>query len=96
MCRSSDVSRTDVRKTVETIVMNLIKDTDKYKLGKTMVFFRAGQVAYMEKLRNERRMALGLLIQKSVRACVHRKKYLKLRNMVISMQAAARGSLARK
>lgn len=37
--------------TCKIILEKCIKDPDKYQYGNTMIFFRAGQVAYLEKLR---------------------------------------------
>ncbi|OQV26087.1 Unconventional myosin-Vb [Hypsibius exemplaris] len=96
MCRSKEIDRTNIRKTVEIIVTKLIDDRDKYKFGKTMIFFRAGQVAYMEKLRADRRMACGLIIQKIFRGRAARRKYLEMRRAALAIQTAARGYLARK
>ena len=36
------------------------------KVGKNKLFFRAGQVAYMEKLRSDKLKACGIMIQKNV------------------------------
>lgn len=96
MCRSREVDRKNYRRTVENIVTKLIADPDKYKLGKTMIFFRAGQVAYMEKLRSDKRNAAVLMIQKSFRGWLARRKYIQIRRTVIKIQTMARGFLARR
>ena len=96
MCHSKEIDRSNTRKTVEIIVTKLIEDRDKYKFGKTMIFFRAGQVAYMEKLRAERRMACGLIIQKIFRGRAARRKFLEIQRSVLAIQTAARAYLARK
>lgn len=51
LCHSKDVNRSDIIATCKIILTKCIKDADKYQFGQTMIFFRAGQVAYLEKLR---------------------------------------------
>ncbi|MEQ2209568.1 hypothetical protein XENOCAPTIV_001025, partial [Xenoophorus captivus] len=45
----------------------LIPDTDQYCFGKTKVFFRAGQVAVLERLRSERLRVAAVIIQSHVK-----------------------------
>ena len=71
-------------------------NADKYQLGKTKIFFRAGQVAYLEKLRSSRLRACGVMIQKHVRAWIAHKRYQRVRKSVMLAQRFGRGFLARK
>ena len=64
----------------------LVSDEDKYKLGKTKIFFRAGQVAYMEKLRSEKLRACGVMIQKHVKMWLYRKRYLQKQKAALTIQ----------
>ena len=43
------------------------QDEDKYQFGKTKLFFRAGQVAFMEKMRAGKLRDCGIMIQKHVK-----------------------------
>ncbi|KAI0244855.1 Myosin type-2 heavy chain 1 [Massospora cicadina] len=52
-----------------------LKDPDKYQL----VFFRAGQLAYLEKLRSDKINNTAIFIQKNVRRMLCRRYYLRLR-----------------
>ncbi|TPX57088.1 hypothetical protein SpCBS45565_g08273 [Spizellomyces sp. 'palustris'] len=79
-----------------SIVNKVISEEDKYQMGLTKVFFRAGQLAYLEKLRSERQRACVILIQKNVRRAVYRRRYLRMRAAAITIQTAVRGWLARK
>ena len=72
LCHSRDVNRKDYRSTAESIVSKLIDDEERYRFGKTKLFFRAGQVAYMEKLRGERLRDCGIIIQKHVKGFLYR------------------------
>jgi len=69
---------------------------DKYRFGKTKIFFRAGQVAYLEKLRADKLRACGIMIQKHVRGWLMKNKYQKLRTAAIGVQRFGRGLVARR
>ena len=73
-----------------------LQDEDKYRFGLTKIFFRAGQVAYLERLRSNRLHSSGVLIQKHIRGWLQRKKFVSLRQATIHVQAHARGLLARR
>lgn len=72
------------------------QDEDKFKFGRTKIFFRAGQVAYMEKLRADRLSACGVMIQKHVRMYLHRNRFRTMRKAAITIQKYARGMAARR
>ena len=71
-----------------------LQDSDKYKFGKTKIFFRAGQVAYLEKLRADKLRAACVQIQKTIRCWLARKIYLRLRIATVTIQRYVRGQLA--
>ena len=75
---------------------HLPQDRDKYQFGKTKIFFRAGQVAYLEKLRSDKLRACGVLIQKMVRGWLARTRYTKIRRTVLLVQTYGRGLMARR
>lgn len=72
------------------------KDPDKFQFGRTKIFFRAGQVAYLEKLRADKFRAATIMIQKTVRGWLQRVKYQRLRQAAIVVQRYTRGHLARR
>ncbi|XP_068247179.1 unconventional myosin-Va isoform X6 [Palaemon carinicauda] len=96
LCNSRDIQRNDVRVTCQKIISNMISDEDKFKFGRTKIFFRAGQVAYMEKLRADRLCACGVMIQKNVRMFIHRKRYRTVRNAAMTIQRYTRGLMSRR
>lgn len=69
---------------------------DKYQLGLTKIFFRAGMLAFLENLRTTRLTECAIMIQKNLRCKYYRRKYLEARNSVLLVQALARGYHARR
>ncbi|CAB1331851.1 unnamed protein product [Coregonus sp. 'balchen'] len=55
------------KQTCKTVLQRLIQDSNQYKFGRTKIFFRAGQVAYLEKLRLDLLRRACVTIQKHVR-----------------------------
>lgn len=72
------------------------KGMDKYQLGLTKIFFRAGMLAFLENLRTTRLNDCAIMIQKNLKAKYYRRRYLEAREAVILSQAAARAFIARK
>lgn len=68
-----------------------LQDSNQYKFGRTKIFFRAGQVAYLEKLRLDRLRGACVTIQKHVRGWSQRRKYLHTRQATIVIQQYIRG-----
>ncbi|XP_060770466.1 unconventional myosin-Va [Neoarius graeffei] len=85
----------DMKLTCQNVLEQLIQDADKYQFGKTKIFFRAGQVAYLEKLRADKLRKACVQIQKTIRCWLARKKYLRLRRAAVTMQRYTRGHQAR-
>lgn len=72
------------------------KGMDKYQLGLTKIFFRAGMLAFLENLRTNRLNDCAIMIQKNLKAKYYRKKYLDARASIIAFQATTRAYKARK
>lgn len=96
LCKFKDINRNDMKITCRNILTMYIKNEDMYQYGKTKIFFRAGQVAYLEKLRAEKLRKCCIIMQSTVRAFVWRKKYLRITNSIYNIQRYARGYLARR
>ncbi|XP_076436047.1 unconventional myosin-Va-like isoform X2 [Babylonia areolata] len=96
LAMSKHINKNNMRKTCEAILPSLISDEDKYRFGKTKIFFRAGQVAYLEKLRADKLRACGVMIQKHIRGWLQRKKYRRIRRSTLLLQTFSRGLLARR
>ncbi|XP_075697095.1 unconventional myosin-Vb isoform X2 [Rhinoderma darwinii] len=91
-----DLSQSDKKITCKNLMENLIKDPDKFQFGRTKIFFRAGQVAYLEKLRADKFRAATIMIQKTVRGWLQRLKYKRMKAAAITIQRYTRGYLARR
>uniref|UniRef100_A0A672M6E3 Unconventional myosin-Va-like n=1 Tax=Sinocyclocheilus grahami TaxID=75366 RepID=A0A672M6E3_SINGR len=85
----------DRKLTCQSVLERLVQNKDKYQFGKTKIFFRAGQVAYLEKLRADKLRAACIHIQKTIRCWLARKKYLRIRQAAITLQRYTRGHQAR-
>ena len=72
------------------------KGKDKYQLGLTKIFFRAGMLAFLENLRTNRLNECAVMIQKNLKAKYYRRKYLEARQSIIDLQALTRAFVARQ
>ncbi|KAI8369029.1 P-loop containing nucleoside triphosphate hydrolase protein [Blakeslea trispora] len=80
----------DVKTLCNAILETCIDDPDKFQIGQTKIFFRAGQLAYFEKLRSDRYNACAITLQKNIRRFVYRHRYVRMRELVIQVQAVVR------
>ncbi|PWA30523.1 hypothetical protein CCH79_00015367 [Gambusia affinis] len=85
----------DRKQTCRNLLEKLIKDQQKYQFGKNKIFFRSGQVAYLEKLRSDRLRSACVAIQKTIRCWLARKQYLRMRESAIVIQKHVRARQAR-
>ena len=96
MLVSSEQWGPEIRTLCTRILETTIKDTDKYQVGLTKIFFRAGLLARFEQLRTDRLNQLATLMQKNVRRHLAVKNYTALRKAVIGVQTAWRATLAKR
>uniref|UniRef100_A0A670Z4Y4 Myosin VC n=1 Tax=Pseudonaja textilis TaxID=8673 RepID=A0A670Z4Y4_PSETE len=93
----SELSLTDKKHICKMVLQRLIQDPSQYQFGRTKIFFRAGQVAYLEKVRSDRLRQACIMVQKNIRGWLQRKKLCQLiRVAALTIQAFARGFLARR
>ncbi|KAI8068662.1 P-loop containing nucleoside triphosphate hydrolase protein [Gongronella butleri] len=90
----SKIWASDLPKLCSSILEKTIHDEDKYQVGTTKIFFRAGQLAYLEKLRSDRFDECATLLQKHMRRFVYRTRYLRMQSLALSLQCVARRKLA--
>uniref|UniRef100_A0A803STV2 Myosin VC n=1 Tax=Anolis carolinensis TaxID=28377 RepID=A0A803STV2_ANOCA len=86
-----ELSLTDKKQICKTVLQRLIQDPSQYQFGRTKIFFRAGQVAYLEKLRSDKLRQACIMIQKNMRGWLQRKKFLRIRQAAITIQQYIRG-----
>ncbi|XP_028966308.1 unconventional myosin-Va [Galendromus occidentalis] len=96
LASSKMLKKDDQKQNCAYILDLLLKDPDKFQFGKTKIFFRAGQVAYMEKLRGDKLNRAAITIQKVVKGFVYRRRYLRKINALRGIQRYGRGLLARR
>ncbi|KTW28883.1 hypothetical protein T552_01512 [Pneumocystis carinii B80] len=78
------------------ILEKTVDDSNKYQIGLTKIFFRAGMLAYFEHLRLNRLNECAILIQKNMLSYMYRKRYIRIRKSIILLQNYARGFSIRK
>ncbi|KAI8343918.1 P-loop containing nucleoside triphosphate hydrolase protein [Chlamydoabsidia padenii] len=82
--------KVDDRKLCGAILDAHVTEGDRYQIGLTKIFFRAGQLAYMEKLRTDRWTEVAILIQKNMRRYMARQRYKKIQSFILKVQQLAR------
>uniref|UniRef100_A0A8C6S256 Myosin VC n=1 Tax=Nannospalax galili TaxID=1026970 RepID=A0A8C6S256_NANGA len=86
-----ELSLSDKKEVCKVALHRLIQDSNQYQFGKTKIFFRAGQVAYLEKLRLDKLRQGCIVIQKHVRGWLQRRKFLRERQAALTIQQYFRG-----
>ena len=91
----------DIRPMADAILKKALgqgsnKGLEKYQLGLTKIFFRAGMLAFLENLRITRLNESAIMIQKNLRCKYYRRKYLDTRRSILHLQAWSRGYFARQ
>ncbi|KAK9728893.1 Myosin type-2 heavy chain 1 [Basidiobolus ranarum] len=92
---SSQWSPQDLSKFTMSILQHTINNPDKYQLGLSKVFFRAGQLAYLEKLRSDKLNTSACTIQTNVRGFLARKRYGQLQRSTLLLQTYVRMMFAK-
>nr|XP_056721913.1 unconventional myosin-Vc [Euleptes europaea] len=90
----NELSLNDKKQICKIVLQRLIQDPSQYQFGRTKIFFRAGQVAYLEKLRSDKLRQACVVIQKNIRGWLQRKKFLHIRQAAITIQQYFRGQRA--
>ncbi|XP_070619171.1 unconventional myosin-Vc [Erythrolamprus reginae] len=87
----SELSLVDKKYICRMVLQRLIQDPSQYQFGRTKIFFRAGQVAYLEKVRSDRLRQACIMVQKNIRGWLQRKKFLRVRQAAVIIQQYFRG-----
>ena len=91
-----DTTEDDIVDLCEKILDVTVKDKEKYQIGNTKLFFKAGMLAYLEKLRSDKMYQSSVLIQKKIRAKYYRKIYLDITKSIGLVHNYAQGVISRK
>ncbi|XP_065603387.1 unconventional myosin-Vb-like [Cyrtonyx montezumae] len=87
---------TDAKQSCSLALERLLKDPSTYRCGKSKVFFRAGQVAFLEEQRCRRVRAACTLLQQHLRGWLARRRFGRVRAAAVCLQRYTRGMLARR
>ncbi|KAG1595261.1 hypothetical protein G6F48_000792 [Rhizopus delemar] len=80
----------DINELCRVILQKCVPEKDKYQIGLTKIFFRAGQLAYLEKCRRERWDACTILVQKNAKRLIVRIQYLRKLDLISRLQRVGR------
>lgn len=100
LCHSSQWT-SEIREMCHAILQKALGGTskqrqDKYQLGLTKIFFRAGMLAFLESLRTSRLNECAVMIQKNLRCKFYRRRYLDAHVSIRTVQSLIRGFLTRR
>lgn len=84
------------RDLTQLLLESLVKEQDKYQIGLTKIFFRAGMLAAFEQRRTSRLNELVTIMQKNSRAIHHSRKFQNMRSNTLKVQTWWRMISARK
>ena len=87
---------TSTRAECESILKSVITERDKFQVGISKIFFRAGQVAYLENMRADKMKNSAIQIQACVKGWLQRKKYIKLRKFTLTLQCSIRRFISKQ
>ncbi|KAG1149991.1 hypothetical protein G6F37_006080 [Rhizopus arrhizus] len=80
----------DINELCRVILQKCVPEKDKYQIGLTKIFFRAGQLAYLEKCRRERWDECTILVQKNAKRLIVRIQYLRKLDLISRLQRVGR------
>ncbi|CAH7670146.1 P-loop containing nucleoside triphosphate hydrolase protein [Phakopsora pachyrhizi] len=86
--------KNEVKTICSSILSNTIKEENKYQVGLTKLFFRAGMLAYLEKVRADRINFLVILMQKNFLRTFHRIRFVRMKKAILGVQSVLRKRLA--
>ena len=78
------------------VLESVLSDSDKFQIGLTKVFLRAGQLAFLEKQRIARLNSAAIMLQKNVKCHQVRCRYINMKKVALATQTVFRGYLARR
>lgn len=86
----------DLPQLCKQILEGVVTEEDKYQVGLTKIFFRAGMLANLERVRSNRLRSLVVLMQKNFLRTLHQRKYANLKRATIGLQSQWRKILAQR
>ena len=86
----------EVKSLCGSILAKAIQEEDKYQVGLTKIFFRAGMLAFLESQRSDKLNAMVTLVQKNFRRRMAVKKFQQMKHACIRIQTWWRGIMAQR
>lgn len=86
----------ETRELAADLLNSIITEKDKYQIGLTKIFFRAGMLALFEQKRTDRLNSLVTIMQKNARKVHYQRKYRTMRTNSIQIQSWWRMISARR
>ncbi|EJS41628.1 myo2p [Saccharomyces arboricola H-6] len=93
--KKKETTEEDIISVVKMILGATVKDKSKYQIGNTKIFFKAGMLAYLEKLRSNKMHNSIVAIQKKIRAKYYRNQYLQISQAIKNWQSKTKGFIIR-
>lgn len=93
--QQKNASEEDIIDLCKKILEVSVDDKQKYQIGNTKIFFKAGMLAHLEKLRSDKMNAAITLIQKHIRSKYQRKQYLSIQKSFLKLQSVVSGLVKR-
>jgi myosin V len=92
---SSEIDIEYLKSLTEKFLKETINDDHAYQIGKTKVFFKAGVLGRVEKMKSDKHKKSAIIIQKYLRAYPARKQFREAKESSIKLQSLIRGFLVR-
>ncbi|CAL9738005.1 myosin-2 [Monosporozyma servazzii] len=93
--QNKDTSEEDIIDLCKKILAVTVKDPKLYQIGNTKIFFKAGMLAFLEKLRSDKMTHAITLIQKRIRSKVQRKHYLAIQKSIAKLHTFVKATVVR-
>ena len=90
------MTREDIIELCKKILDITAMDKNKYQIGKTKIFFKAGMLAFLENLRSGKMNRSIVLIQKHIRMHHYRRQYVATMQSIGALQRLIKGRLVRQ
>ena len=94
--QQKEATKDDIINMCKRILDITVEDKEKYQIGNTKIFFKAGMLAFLEKRRSGKMHSSIVLIQKNIKSHYYRKNYLATKNALNFMQNVVRGKVVRQ
>ncbi|TID30042.1 hypothetical protein CANINC_001411 [Pichia inconspicua] len=92
---SGEISEDRLKELTKIFMNEIVKDQRSHQIGKTKVFFKAGILGLIEKMKSDKHKRSAIIIQKYLRGYPARKQFQEARSSSIKLQSVIRGFLIR-